>query len=63
MHDIVTAISDLCRRYVKWAKEKAILYERMSQDKNIIFAEYFNAHFQNGWNRKNISPKNSLPQK
>ena len=43
--------------------ENVILYRRITQDKNIVFAEHFNAHFQNGWNRENISPKNSLPQK
>ena len=40
-----------------------ILYGNISQDKNIVFAEHFNAHFQSGRNRENISPKNSLPKK
>ncbi|MBR6400726.1 MAG: transposase [Firmicutes bacterium] len=43
--------------------ENVIFHIRISQNKNIVFAEHFNAHFQNGWNRENISPKNSLPQK
>ena len=40
---LVSAVCEMGGRNV-------ILYGIISQDKNIAFAEHFNAHFQNGWN-------------
>ena len=42
----IALVSAVC----EMGRENVILYRRISQDKNIVFAEHFNAHFQNGWN-------------